>query len=162
MATITRKKKQSNKQVTEVIFAALMLSVLLFLGFTANLLRLIGDQNTVNDTAECNMFLPCRINVVRPMIRTLRTRRWQKVNDKETAQVEVSEQQQQEAKERLRSFQEEAERGQAEAQYNLGLVYRDGDGIHQDSDRARHFLELAAEQGHTEAQVAFATSECTI
>jgi TPR repeat protein len=75
------------------------------------------------------MFLPCRINVVHPMIRTLRTRRWKKVNDKETAQVEVSEQQKQEAKERLRSFQEEAEQGQAEAQYNLGLVYRDGDGV---------------------------------
>jgi hypothetical protein len=37
------------------------------------------------------------------------------------------------------------------------ILYRDGDGIRQDNNQARHFLELAAEQGHAKAQVAFAS-----
>ena len=102
MATIARKKKQSNKQATAVVYAALMLVI--FLGFTANL-RLIGHQNTVNDTkAMLSMQPPPKTftkvpvqyrktfnvdsnAISRPMIRALRSRGWQKVNDEETAHI---------------------------------------------------------------------------
>jgi TPR repeat protein len=38
------------------------------------------------------------------------------------------------------------------AQYNLGYLYRNGHGVTQDYAKARHFYELAAEQGHASGQ----------
>ena len=34
----------------------------------------------------------------------------------------------------------------------LGLLYRDGDGVAEDADKAVYWYEKAAEQGHAEAQ----------
>lgn len=45
-----------------------------------------------------------------------------------------------------------AEHGNAQAQFNLGLMYREGNGVSQDSKEATAWLSKAAEQGHVEAQ----------
>ena len=41
-----------------------------------------------------------------------------------------------------------AEKGNAEAQYNLGVMYRAGRGVPQDFKEARKWYQLAAEQGN--------------
>jgi len=45
-----------------------------------------------------------------------------------------------------------AEQGQADAQYNLALIYRDGDGVPQNYETAVMWYILAAKQGHANAQ----------
>ena len=45
-----------------------------------------------------------------------------------------------------------AERGDAQAQYNLGVMYRDGQGVAQDDTKAREWFEKAAAQGLAAAQ----------
>lgn len=45
-----------------------------------------------------------------------------------------------------------AEQGDAEAQYDLGLIYSKGTGVGQDYRKAEAFFAKAAESGHGEAQ----------
>ena len=45
-----------------------------------------------------------------------------------------------------------AERGDVDAQYRLGVMYDFGEGVNQDSEQARHWFEKAAEQGDANAQ----------
>jgi TPR repeat protein len=45
-----------------------------------------------------------------------------------------------------------AEKGNAEAQYNLGVMYAKGEGVPQDYAGAVKWYRLAAEQGYAEAQ----------
>ena len=45
-----------------------------------------------------------------------------------------------------------AEAGDADAQYNLGVMYNEGDGVLQDYKEAVKWYRLAAEQGHASAQ----------
>ena len=45
-----------------------------------------------------------------------------------------------------------AEAGDAEVKYNIGLMYRDGEGIKRDYTEAVKWLSLAAEEGHKDAQ----------
>ncbi len=45
-----------------------------------------------------------------------------------------------------------ADQGLANAQYNLGLMYRDGQGVPQDYAAAHMWFSLAAAQGHKNAQ----------
>ena len=45
-----------------------------------------------------------------------------------------------------------AEQGDFRAQYNLGQMYRDGQGIPQDYKTAIKWFTLSAEQGHVDAQ----------
>ena len=45
-----------------------------------------------------------------------------------------------------------AERGDADAQYNLGMMYADGRGVPQDDTTAVEWFQKAAEQGHALAQ----------
>ena len=45
-----------------------------------------------------------------------------------------------------------AEAGDAQAQYNLGLMYRNGQGVLQDDAKAVRLYRLAAEQGYALAQ----------
>ena len=45
-----------------------------------------------------------------------------------------------------------AEQGDAEAQYNLGLMYYSGDDVPQDYEKAFELFTKSAEQGHAEAQ----------
>lgn len=45
-----------------------------------------------------------------------------------------------------------AEQGDASAQYNLGSLYRQGQGVPQDDKQAVVWWTKAAEQGHTDAQ----------
>ena len=47
-----------------------------------------------------------------------------------------------------------AERGHAEAQYNLGWLYANGNGMNVDDKRADQWWKAAAEQGHADAQFA--------
>jgi uncharacterized protein len=52
----------------------------------------------------------------------------------------------------LEKFKPLAERGNAEAQFDLGVMYRQGQGVPQDDGQAVAWWIKAAEQGHTEAQ----------
>ena len=54
----------------------------------------------------------------------------------------------------LREWTPLAEQGHAKAQYNLGNMYRRGDGVPQDYKTAAKWWRLAAEQGHAGAQSA--------
>ncbi len=45
-----------------------------------------------------------------------------------------------------------AEQGYADAQFNLGLMYANGEGIPQDMAQAAELFKKAAEQGHVDAQ----------
>jgi len=53
----------------------------------------------------------------------------------------------------LREWTPLAERGDAVAQFNLGLMYYRGQGVRQDDKTALRWFRLAAEQGHAEAQL---------
>jgi TPR repeat protein len=55
----------------------------------------------------------------------------------------------------LREWQPLAEQGQADSQYQLGLLYANGKGVTKDDAKARLWYEKAAIQGHTEARVNF-------
>ena len=45
-----------------------------------------------------------------------------------------------------------ASQGCANAQYNLGCMYREGHGVDQSYERAAEYYEAAARQGDAEAQ----------
>ena len=47
-----------------------------------------------------------------------------------------------------------AQQGDADAQYNLGVMYHNGDGVEKDYVTAYKWWTLAAEQGHEEAREA--------
>jgi TPR repeat protein len=47
----------------------------------------------------------------------------------------------------LREFESLAEQGDAYAQYKLGVMYDNGDGVSQDYKTAKKWVKLAAEQG---------------
>jgi len=53
-------------------------------------------------------------------------------------------------------WNELAEAGNPAARYNLGWLYRNGQGVAVDNRRARQYWELAATDGHPEAQMALA------
>ncbi|MDQ6699454.1 MAG: metallophosphoesterase [Acidobacteriota bacterium] len=52
----------------------------------------------------------------------------------------------------LKEWQPLADKGAAEAQYNLGLLYAKGQGVQQDSAQAANWYRKAAEQGFVEAE----------
>ena len=52
----------------------------------------------------------------------------------------------------LREWRPLAEQGNAKAQYNLGLMYRKGQGVPQDDAQALQWWRKAAEQGNAGAQ----------
>lgn len=52
----------------------------------------------------------------------------------------------------LKFFKAVAEQGDATAQYNLGLMYSDGQGVPQDYAEAMRWYKLAAQQGDSTAQ----------
>jgi len=56
-------------------------------------------------------------------------------------------------KETLSSLQQEAERGNAEAQFNLGNMYSNGQGVMKDFIKAYKWYRQAANQGQAEAQL---------
>jgi len=53
----------------------------------------------------------------------------------------------------LREWQPLAKQGQSVAQYHLGLLYANGQGVPKDDAQARQWYEKAAAQGHANAQV---------
>src|SRR5712691_8471260 len=53
---------------------------------------------------------------------------------------------------KTQKLRQEAEQGHAEAQFNLGLMYIDGQGVPQDYTQAAQWLRKAAEQGDATAQ----------
>jgi TPR repeat protein len=53
----------------------------------------------------------------------------------------------------LREWQPLAKQGDAVAQYHLGLLYANGQGVPKDDAQARQWYEKAAVQGHVDAQV---------
>ena len=54
--------------------------------------------------------------------------------------------------EALKCFMKAAEQGHVEAQYNLGAMYANGDGVAQNYTEAEKWFRKAAEQGHAKAQ----------
>ena len=52
----------------------------------------------------------------------------------------------------LAEFRPLAEQGHAEVQYNLGEMYRNGQGVPEDDQEAAKWFGLAAEQGDASAQ----------
>ena len=52
----------------------------------------------------------------------------------------------------MKSLRKDAEQGDAEAQYVLGLRYKDGVGVPQDDAEAIKWFRLAAEQGYATTQ----------
>jgi TPR repeat protein len=52
----------------------------------------------------------------------------------------------------LREWRPLAEQGNAKAQYNLGVMYRNGHGVPQDDAEAVGWYRKAAEQGYATAQ----------
>ena len=52
----------------------------------------------------------------------------------------------------IKEFRPLAEQGNANAQSNLGVMYKNGDGVPQDYAEAVKWYRLAAEQGYAEAQ----------
>ena len=53
--------------------------------------------------------------------------------------------------ERIETLRGAAEKGEAEAQYQLAMLYIYGNGVEEDNTLAAQLLEKAAEQGHVEA-----------
>ena len=53
----------------------------------------------------------------------------------------------------LREWQPLAKQGHAVAQYHLGLLYANGQGVPKDDAQARQWYEKAGVQGHADAQV---------
>lgn len=52
----------------------------------------------------------------------------------------------------VKRLRQEAERGDAEAQYDLGLLYENGEGVPQNHAEAAKWYQKAAEQGDADAQ----------
>ena len=53
----------------------------------------------------------------------------------------------------LKEFRPLAQEGDADAQFNLGLMYSEGYGVSQDYKEAAQWFRLAAKQGHPDAQL---------
>ena len=53
----------------------------------------------------------------------------------------------------INELEQQANKGDVAAQYNLAEMYFDGDGVEQDDIKYAYWLGKAAEQGHAEAQV---------
>ncbi|MDB4748903.1 sel1 repeat family protein, partial [Akkermansiaceae bacterium] len=51
-----------------------------------------------------------------------------------------------------KTIQERAEAGDADAQYNMGMMYDNGDEVPQDKDEAMKWMRKAAEKGNAKAQ----------
>ncbi len=52
----------------------------------------------------------------------------------------------------IEELQQQANEGNLEAQFELGLLYFNGQGVEQDYTQAAHWYRQAAEQGHAEGQ----------
>ncbi|GHT71254.1 hypothetical protein AGMMS49950_07570 [Endomicrobiia bacterium] len=59
-------------------------------------------------------------------------------------------------KEAINWYKKSAEQGNADAQYNLGVMYHEGKGAKQDYKEAISWFKKAAEQGHSGAKTALA------
>lgn len=55
-------------------------------------------------------------------------------------------------------YRKAADQGDAQAQYNLGIAYDQGNGVRHDVTEAFHWFLRAAERGHAEAQFNVAIS----
>ena len=56
------------------------------------------------------------------------------------------------AQDDLDTVRQAADQGDAEAQYNLGVIYNNGEGVPKDDAEAVRWFQLAAEQGYAKAQ----------
>ena len=52
----------------------------------------------------------------------------------------------------LREWRPLAEQGEARAQFYLGMLYENGDGVPEDFGKAREWYQKSADQGHANAQ----------
>ena len=49
-------------------------------------------------------------------------------------------------------YEKAAEKGNIDAQFNLGRMYHEGEGVPEDYEKAFHWFKKASDQGHTESQ----------
>ena len=54
--------------------------------------------------------------------------------------------------EAVKLFRQAADKGNAQAQYNLGIMYKNGQGVKRDDKEAVKWFQRAADQGHAKAQ----------
>ena len=59
----------------------------------------------------------------------------------------------------LEIWHQAGELGCAEAYYNIGYAYDNGDGVERDDKKANHYYELAAMGGHVDARVNLGNAE---
>jgi len=52
----------------------------------------------------------------------------------------------------VKLFRQAADKGNAQAQYNLGIMYKNGQGVKRDDKEAVKWFQRAADQGHAKAQ----------
>jgi len=57
------------------------------------------------------------------------------------------------AKKELNELKKQANNGDARAQYNLGIMYKKGQGVEKDYKEAVKWFELAADQGYVEVYI---------
>ncbi len=81
-------------------------------------------------------------------------RTWRRLWTKNVRQprIEPGEQAPQHSADVARQYREEADKGEASAQYNMGVLYENGLGVPQDHAEAARWYRKAADQGSTEAQ----------
>jgi TPR repeat protein len=60
----------------------------------------------------------------------------------------------------IKEYRQDAKRGIAEAQYNLGLILMDGWGVPEDDVEAVKWLRKAAEQGHAGSKTQLGVQYC--
>ena len=58
----------------------------------------------------------------------------------------------QDHEEAVKWYRKAADQGDADAQFNLGVMYYNGEGVPEDDKEAVKWWRKAAEQGHAEAQ----------
>lgn len=56
-------------------------------------------------------------------------------------------------------YKKSAVKGNTEAQFQLGLLYIDGEALNEDRNAGMYWLELAAEQGHQRAKMVYESLE---
>ena len=72
--------------------------------------------------------------------------------NKKIGTLSTSNQERKSYKKNLDEYQKSAQRGDTKAQYNLGVIYKYGQDVHQNYKQAFYWFQKAGEQGHTESQ----------
>jgi uncharacterized protein len=95
------------------------------------------------DSGKWSAFMPMRVDMGEPLPHTPSTDEIH-TEPAEAVFYAVNEQEQ--------KYLAKAQRGDVDAQYNLGIMYYHGEGVAKDIDKALHWFQMAAEQDDADAQ----------